>query len=105
METEDDGGVLLASPYLHKENTKSGDKCLWIGEGKSDTMWTEKCDSKEAWQIWNLEPVKKKSDKFYLVNAYNGKCVKPISNGNGYLVQAVSCTSDSDMAWKWFDGQ
>lgn len=97
--------MLLSSPYLDHENTESGDKCLYIGERDSDTMWTESCDSRDQWLIWYLEPVKKNSEKFHLVNAYSEKCVKPILSGNDYLVKAVPCTSDSDLAWRWFEGQ
>lgn len=100
-----DDGQLLASPYLHNENKESGDKCLWIGEEETDALWTEICDYTEQSQIWNFQPVKKNSEKFYLVNAYSGKCIKPITNGSGSLVHSVDCASDKDMIWKWFEGQ
>lgn len=102
---DDDDGKLLASPYLNKGNTESGDKCFWIGEEETDALWTGECDSGEEWLIWNFEPVKENSDKFYLINAYSEYCVKPITNDRGSLVQSVTCTSDKDLVWRWFDGQ
>lgn len=101
----DDDGKLLASPYLDNENKESGDKCLWIGEEEADRLWTDICDVTEEWQIWNFEPVKKNSEKFYLVNAYNGKCVRPTSHRSGSMVQSIDCSSDNDLIWKWFEGQ
>lgn len=105
IDTDDDDGKLLASPYLDKKNTKSGNKCLYIGEEATDRLWTEKCDKNESLQIWYFEAVKRNSDKFYLVNGYSEKCVKPISNSSGSLVQLVDCTSEKDLIWKWFEGQ
>lgn len=102
---DDDGSKLLASPYLDKQNTKTGDKCIYIGEEETAAMWTEECNSNEPLQIWYFEAVKKNSDKFYLVNGYSGKCVKPISNKSGSLVQPVDCTSEKDLVWRWFEGQ
>lgn len=105
MDFEDDEDAkLLASPYLHKENSKSGNKCLWIGEEENDTLWTDKCDSSKPWQIWSFKPIQRNSDKFHLVHKYTGKCVRPISNGNDYLVQLVTCTSYNDIIWTWFEG-
>lgn len=101
----DDDGKLLASPYLDNENKESGDKCLYIGKKETDRLWTDICDSTEEWQIWNFEPVKKNPEKFYLVNAYNKKCVRPISHRIGSSVQSVDCSSDNDLIWKWFEGQ
>lgn len=106
MDADDyDDGVLLASPYLHNENKKSGDKCLYIGEEETDVLWTDKCDSTEPWQIWSFVPVKRNSEKFRLVNSYSGQCVKPITNDHGSFVQSVVCTSNNDLIWKWFEGQ
>lgn len=105
MNTDDEDGKLLASPYLDEENTKSGNKCLYIGEGETDYLWTDECDSDEPLQIWYFKAVKNNSDKLYLVSGHSGKCMKPVSNSSGSSVQAVDCTSEKDLIWKWSEGQ
>lgn len=105
IDLDDCDGSLLASPYLDKGNTKSSDKCLYIGKKETEILWTEECDQSRSLQIWDFKPVKKNSDNFYLINVHSGKCLKPTSHTIGPYVHSVDCTSEKDLIWRWFDGQ
>ncbi|KAJ6634292.1 A disintegrin and metalloproteinase with thrombospondin motifs 16 [Pseudolycoriella hygida] len=107
LNTDDDeaGLQLLASPYLDDENKESGDKCLWIGDKEGDSLWTDECDTDNDWQTWKLEPVEASSEKFYFASGQTGKCLQPVSESSESLVQAVECTGDNNLEWRWFKGQ
>ncbi len=97
-------GTLLATPFLHNDNTESGERCLWTGGGEGDTLWTDRCSFDNPWHGWELRSVNGDKNRFQLVHKVTGRCAVPESSGEGSDIKSYKCDpGNQGMVWNWMD--
>lgn len=96
-------GIFLASPFLYDDNKESGNRCLYTGIMDGDWLWTNRCNTDNIWQAWDLKPINGNQNRFYLVHKPTGRCAKIFSNSSNSNVYSTSCTKDSSMIWSWIN--
>jgi len=99
MTQKANGKYTLSVPYMDKDNTVNGEKCLRPDE--TGILNAEPCDDGSLMQEWELKSTYPWA--FQMTNTGNGKCAKQLVWTDGSLVQTVECNEkDSGQNWSYF---
>jgi len=92
-------GVTLGTPFTNDRNQESGDKCLYTGNAEGNAIWSDRCNTDNPWQVWELKSVG--GGRSLLVHKLSGRCAKPQSRSEGSSVETLGSCDANNVDFLW----